>query len=371
MRAGRARLGLALAAVLACVVPAGAGGQDGDEPARELPIGVVPQRAYGDSDTKAMTAAGIGSVRTWFSWAQIESEPGRLDWSQVDATVATNAKAGLTTLPFVFGTPRWAAELDGWSCPTTETCVSYAPRTEESRAAFAAFMRLLVRRYGPNGSFWRQPRELRAVPIETWQIWNEPNLSSFYAPQVDPAGYAALMQAVTPAIRAEDPKAQVLLGGLTGTKTNAKRMSSARFLTEFYAVPGAAGAFDGIAVHPYNRQVRGALDQVRTTRSIADAHGDIDAELWVTELGWSSAGKRRWGLTKTRTEQARLLGLALERLEQEAERLNLRAVYWYAWRDTERGAAVCGWCPWSGLIDRVGREKPSYVTLQEFANADD
>jgi hypothetical protein len=27
---------------------------------------------------------------------------------------------------------------------------------------------------------------------------------------------------------------------------------------------------------------------------------------------------------------------------------------------------VCAWCPWSGLIDRVGRAKPAYLALREF-----
>jgi hypothetical protein len=365
MAAGRARLGLAVVIALISLTPTGAGadGKVPDDPAR-LTIGVVPQRSYDDSDTREMTAAGIGSMRVWFSWAQIEATRGTYDWGPVDRSVATNAKAGLSTLPFLFGTPNWAARMDGWSCDYAD-CISLAPSTDASRQAFAEFAAAAVRRYGPGGEFWRQQRDLHPEPIETWQLWNEPNLSSFYAPAVDPAGYAALVQTAAPAIRAEDPNAQILLAGLTGTKTNAKRISSARFLTELYEVPDIADAFDGIAVHPYNRKVRGMLDQVRTARAIADAHGD-DAGLWVTELGWASAGKRRWGLVKSPAGQARLLALALEGLEQNAARWDVRGAYWFAWRDTDRGAGVCGWCPWSGLIDRVGREKPAYSALREF-----
>jgi hypothetical protein len=359
--AERARVGLAMLVALAGLIslaPATAG-------ADELTIGVVPQRAYGESDTPRMAAAGISSVRAWFSWAQIEGEQGSFDWGVADATVTTNAKAGLTTLPYLFGTPAWAARLDGWSCDPA-SCISMAPRTDATREAFAQFAAAVVNRYSPGGVFWRERRDLRAEPIETWQIWNEPNLSSFYGPGVDPAGYAALVQAAAPAIRAEDPDALIVLGGLTGTKSNEKRISSATFLTQLYAVPDIAAAFDGIAVHPYNRRVRGALDQLRTARAIADAHGD-DAGLWVTEFGWASAGKHRWGLVKSPSGQARMLALALERLTFYAKRWDVRAAYWFAWRDTDRGAAVCGWCPWSGLIDRVGREKPAYTVLRDFA----
>ena len=48
-------------------------------------------------------------MRVWFSWAQVEPERGKFNWAMLDASVATNAKAGITTLPFLFGTPAWAA----------------------------------------------------------------------------------------------------------------------------------------------------------------------------------------------------------------------------------------------------------------------
>ena len=56
------------------------------------------------------------------------------------------------------------------------------PRTAETRTAFGDFAAAAVRRYGPGGSFWDQHRALPYRPIETWQLWNEPNLSSFYRP---------------------------------------------------------------------------------------------------------------------------------------------------------------------------------------------
>jgi Beta-galactosidase len=368
MSAGRLLLGLAIIVATIALAPTTAGGVDPGEP-RELTIGVVPQRPYADQDTRGMAAAGIESVRVWFSWAQIEPNRGFFNWNVVDATVAANAKAGLTTMPFLFGTPAWAARLDGWTCDF-DSCISLAPRSDMSRQAFADFAAAVVRRYGPGGAFWREHRELSAEPIETWQIWNEPNLSSFYGPAVDPVAYGALVKAAADAIRAVDPDAQILLGGLTGTKSNERRTSSASFLNALYTVPEIADSFDGIAVHPYNRKVRGTLDQVETARTIADLHGD-DAGLWVTELGWASAGKRRWGLVKSPSGQARLLGFALKRLERNAERWDVRAAYWFAWRDTDAGAAVCGWCPWSGLLDRVGREKPAYDALREFTSERD
>jgi hypothetical protein len=365
MSAGRIRLALAAVVAVAAFAPSAAGGSAPYEP-DELTIGVVPPRAYGDSDTRAMRPAGITSVRAWFSGAQVERQRGDFNWGQVDQTVATNARAGMSTLPYLFGTPAWAAGLDGWYCEP-ETCVRLAPRSDASRQEFASFAGAAARRYGPGGAFWRQHDDLRPLPIRIWQIWNEPNLSSFWGPAVDPMAYGELVKAAAPAIRAADPSAQILLAGLTGTKTNSKRMSSARFLNQLYTVPGVTAAFDGIAVHPYNRTVRGTLGQVRAARRIATAHGD-DAGLWVTELGWASAGKRRWGLVKSPDGQARMLRRALKGLERNAARWDVRAAYWFTWRDSDAGAAVCGWCPWAGLIDRIGRQKPAYEALRRLTS---
>lgn len=363
------RMRAALAALLALLVVAPPVASAGPERGSDLglTIGVVPQRTYGASDTKAMTEAGVGSVRVWFAWMQVERTRGTFDWQSVDDIVATNAEAGLTTMPYLFGTPAWAAALDDQPCFGSD-CAPFAPRSEVTREAFADFAAAAVRRYGPDGTFWAQHHALPEEPIDTWQIWNEQNLSSFYAPAVDPAGYGALVQSVAPSIRAEDPQADIVLGGLTGTKSNERRMSTASFLTQLYAVPNIVNAFDGIAVHPYNRFVGGTLDQVRTARAIADAHAD-DVGLWVTEMGWASAGRRRWGLVKSPSGQARMLGLALDRLSRNADRWDIRAAYWYAWRDTDRGQGVCGWCPWSGLLDRIGREKPAYRELQRVTGS--
>ena len=260
MPARRMRIGLAALVALVLFAPQA----DGDSaPVRQtLTFGVVPQRPFDDAEAELMTNAGIGSVRVWFSWAQVERRRGDYDWGLVDATVSANAGGGLATLPFLFGTPTWAAMDDGQSCEG-EDCVSFAPRSNETRSAFAEFAAAAVRRYGPGGSFWNQHRGLPYRPIETWQVWNEPNLSSFYRPAVDPFAYASLVEAAAAGIRSEDPDALILLAGLTGTRTNAKRVSSTTFLTQLYSVADIAASFDGIAVHPYNRRARGVIAQIK------------------------------------------------------------------------------------------------------------
>jgi hypothetical protein len=61
--------------------------------------------------------------------------------------------------------------------------------------------------------------------------------------------------------------------------------------------------------------------------------------------------------------QARILGRAYTKIMRGAERWT-RAVYRFAWRDTDKGQAVCGWCPWSGLLNRDGERKPAYYAAR-------
>jgi Glycosyl hydrolase catalytic core len=325
-------------------------------------IGVMPQRAIEDRETDAIVDAGIDSVRLWFPWSVVEDERDSFDWGTVDHAVATNADAGLTTLPFLFGTPAWAADRDGRECSEAE-CIPYPPSSTQTRYEFAQFAGAAVRRYGPDGTFWDQHPGVAYRPIRAWQVWNEPNLSSFWRPQVDPQAYASLVGITSAEIRRLDPDAEIVLAGLTGKVTNSLRMSTRDFLDGLYSVSEVSGSFDGIAVHPYDRNTRGVIEQVKAARAAASEHGD-DAEIWVTELGWASAGKRRLGLVKSLQGQARRLKKSFTWLIDHRDRWGIRAAYWYSWRDTERGKPVCSWCPASGLVDRDGERKPAYAALQ-------
>ena len=46
---------------------------------------------------------------------------------------------------------------------------------------YTAYLRALVLRYGPAGSFWDQHPELPRRPQRDWQIWNEPHLDFYWS----------------------------------------------------------------------------------------------------------------------------------------------------------------------------------------------
>ena len=342
--------------------PAGEGGEytDYDE---ELRIGTVIQRELNPYEPSLIRAAGIDSVRFWLRWSQIESEPGEFDWVESDEAIRKIAGAGLTAVPFLFGTPVWVARHD-FECERVD-CSRYAPSSAETRAVFAEFAGAAVRRYGRDGTFWGANPRVPYRPIRQWQIWNEPNLQEFWRPWVDAIGYGELVRMAAERIRAEDRRAEVLLAGLSGSRTTATRWSPPTFLDRLYSVPGIEDSFDGVALHPYASRPRGMMARINAARAMIAAR-DPDVDVWITEIGWASSGPARWTLVKTLRRQADLLHRAFTRLIGHTDDWNLRGIYWYAWRDTDRAGAVCGWCARAGLRNSDGKAKPAYHELRRL-----
>lgn len=334
----------------------------------ELVIGTVTQRPLEPGEGRLMKEAGIESVRIWLAWNAVESERGEYDWRQTDAAVRELAERELTPAPFLFGTPTWAAKDDDRECDGDE-CVAYPPVSSETLEAFARFCAAAVRRYGPDGGFWKEHPALPERPIEVWQVWNEPNLAVFFRPAVDAGAYANLVRAAGRAIHGEDSDAEVLLAGLSGTRSTDRQVSSKLFLRQFYGVAGIAESFEGIGLHPYHPQTRGVIRQIELIHRIVSGR-DAAADLWITEIGWASSGKSKSALVKTPRGQARMLRRVFGRLIRRGDEWDLRGVYWYAWRDTERGKAVCAWCGGSGLRDREGDAKPAYEELRRLTSSD-
>ena len=124
-----------------------------------------------------------------------------------------------------------------------------------------------------------------------------------------------LLRLAASRIRAVDPGAEIVLGGMWSAKDRPEGViGSVHYLRQLYRVPGIEDSFDAIAVHPYAKRLRDVFRQIDAVRKAGRRAGDGGVGLWVTELGWASDGRRGEGLVKDPDQQARLLERAFNRL---------------------------------------------------------
>ena len=217
-----------------------------------------------------MAATGVESVRSAFYWPAAQRAGVRTpDLAAFDARRARRrARGGIPVLPIVTGTPGWAREQPGRR--------DLAPA--RSARCYARFLRALVARYGPRLAVGRAPR-LAPLPIRAWQIWNEPNLTRYWARQPFARGYVGCCAPPTAPCRRR-PGCQVVLAGLPNESWLALR--------SIYGPAGGAH-FDAVALHPYTGKPRNVVRLVELARREMRRYGDGRKPIWITELSWPAA----------------------------------------------------------------------------------
>lgn len=331
-------------------------------------FGVVAQRALTDQDLERMSAAEVGTLRFEIFWAGVDrtAAAGDLDWSAPDAIVERAARNGIQPLPFLYSTPEWVAALDGRSCGGN--CAAFAPKGKAALAAWSDFLSAAAQRYGPSGSFWTENPDVPKLPIRVWQLWNEQNSPSFYKPKPKVRAYAKLLDAGHDAIASVDRGAEIILGGMFGTPRQGRKpaIDAWKYLGALYDVKGAKRNFEGIAPHPYAPKLKTVKLQIELMRKETRRAGDRGVDLWITEIGWGSAGPPN-PLNRGPAGQASRLTQAFKYFEKKRNKLNIRNVDWYSWRDNpDAQAGLCVWCPFSGLVTQDLGEKPSLAAFTKF-----
>ncbi|MFE2689044.1 cellulase family glycosylhydrolase [Streptomyces mirabilis] len=341
---------------------------------RKLQFGL----AAGDSLTwmtdaelaKAMDDAeelGVGWLRVDLSWRTIQPDsPTQYLWERFDRVVDAARAHGLKLLPTISYTPRWAADPACQS--TSQTC----PPSDDAR--FAGFARQAVERYAPKG-------------VHTWEIWNEPNIKPFWQTGPDAARYADLLAATAPAIRAADPEAYLLLGGLAAVDTipSKQYVSHKTFLDELGRL-GALKQVDAISYHPYTYPLLPSTETATGTRyedidrthdnlvATLKRYGEGDMPVWLTETGaptWST-GKAADSPDARDTAHVtpRLQAeIATDTVTASAAIPAVEVVFWFSYRDTEPQTPTSRKARHYGLTYYDGRRKPAFEALEKAIHA--
>ncbi len=364
--------GASLLAPSPAAVPDGFVGMNLDGP-------MYPDTAAGIDLAQQFTAieqAGVESVRVTFGWSRAQPyaswsqvpAPGSgqfvnvggipTDFQQLDELVGLAAQHGITVLPTVIYAPQW--DITGASSQSIGR-----PATDRP---YAAFLTALVDRYGPRGSFW-QGYSPPAEPIRTWEIWNEPNIDYFWPAQPFARSYVALLLAASKAIKAADPGARVMLGGLPNY--------SWTDLASIYRVAGARAAFDVVGLHPYTATPAGVITITRYVRRVMDANHDAAKPIIIDEVGWPASkglpGGGGGGLGTTVAGQARNTAALLPLLARDRVALNVSAFDYYTWAGAKLPpSAAFSEFSFAGLFDYIDGalvQKPAFAAFAKAALA--
>ena len=191
---------------------------------------------------------------------------------------------GIRPLGLIGFPPRWASTApEGAARPHT-----YKPKLD----ALARFVEAVTRQY-------------RGL-IDHWEIWNEPNIPTFWMPEPDPVEFMDVVRTAYGAAKRGNPHCTVVTPALAGPGHNPASMAFLDRLIEL----GLPSCTDAISIHPYrHRTTPEASDLAGGLRHISDlsaAHGGR-RPIWFTELCWVT--HLPWGNTERRA--ARMLGRAV------------------------------------------------------------
>jgi cellulase (glycosyl hydrolase family 5)/Big-like domain-containing protein/putative glycosyl hydrolase len=349
MNAPRRLLG-ALALATALLAPAAA---------QAAPTGVNVSHLDDDGDPYVKVAGNVGAGDTAQTWSDLEQSGAKLVRSFVSWDTLTGGSRDLQISKY-----RGFADKANARGMRVLLTVTGAPLPQPSPAQYATVVADLA-------------SQLKGRNV-AYEVWNEPDETTFWHNGPQPAEYAAMLKAAYPAIKNADPAATVLVGGLVG--------NDFEFLEKLYD-NGAKGSFDGVGVHTdtaclttdpreYYREPSGRIGRYsftgyREVRATMVAHGD-DKPVWMTELGWASttalcerggrAGTKAGGVTQA--EQADFLAKAYGCLANDPW---VEQAAWFNLHDLQTGSTNDSLN--LGLVTDAFVRKPAFAAFQRAAAA--
>ncbi|MCB9125533.1 MAG: hypothetical protein H6643_13630 [Caldilineaceae bacterium] len=308
-------LALVLALTLAITAVAPASAQEpAAEPGNETPLylpsildnkcyqlrtlsryGVQLYGATGESTIlhNDLVASGASFIRNEISWAGAEptnTTPDKYNWAGIDSVAAVVGQGCYNMVMTILGNPLWAA-------PDVEGVIP-----AENLPEFAEFMGALVERYDGDGVddapgspqilYFELYNEPDAGPAGSMQRWGEHGKE-----------YAAMLKAIYPAMKAANPKVNVVFGGIaydfftdTDPENPADNGPFVRKFLDDVLANGAGPYFDIMNYHFYplfgvnwtDDYLMDGPSLVKKTdaiRAVLQKYG-VNKPIIITEMGW-------------------------------------------------------------------------------------
>lgn len=231
------------------------------------PIGAHSMLQLNDPDSfmQAMFAEAAGmhasSIRLDVAPSLVFTSPGAApDFSGLDEVMALAQQYNLRVVGDLDTIPWWISDCQ---TPTSLTGMTLCGTDD----------------LGDYGSMISQIVAHADPVIRNWEIWNEPDDSQYFTGT--PQQYAQMLRTAHDAIKAIDPQANVLLGGMSGT-------GAMGWLAQAFATPraDASSAFEIANIHERG-QLDGLAGDVAAWKKFFASYG-FNGPLWVTEHGYPS-----------------------------------------------------------------------------------
>lgn len=282
-------------------------------------------------------------VRVDLHWDRHEKTANKYDLKLVDELVKNLNSHQLKSLFYLVGSAPFAS-----SAPPNKSNTDQYPPTNPK--LFAQRMALLAKKY---------PR------INSWQIWNEPNLPAYWQPKEDPLAYGQLLRESVHAIRSVTPNKEIVMGGMA---YYSQMPNGGSLMFEALQKLGVFSLDTVVAYHPYSHYPEG--DDIeeqdfihRATLINKRLRAAGVAKIWSTEWGWSSyKGPVEHQPQISEQTQAEYL---LKRLALMSA-LDYEKVFVFALSDLDSRASTRD--QYYGLLTLNGEKKPAYTALKNFLN---
>ncbi|MCL5283269.1 MAG: glycosyl hydrolase [Armatimonadetes bacterium] len=269
-----------------------------------------------------MNTIGAKSDRFDFWWSVMEPAKGKWDWKDSDWLINFYRRNKISMLPILCYNAAW---------------MKNSPSTSEDDAEYARFVYRVVRRYRKR--------------VHYWEIWNEPNIPTFWKPQPDAKAYTAMLKAAYLAAHRADPHCVVV-----GAAANEADINWLLDIAKF----GGARYMDAVSFHPYS--MSDGPDQMDLARQIEDVRlamklsGRPHIPLWITEMGWTSSISDPASVNR----QSRYLVESYTIAAAE----EIQRLFWFSLQDWGAGKSFQGW----GCYSPDGRPKQTALAYRHLVH---
>jgi hypothetical protein len=256
------------------------------------PAGMPPQAV--NELLNYAQAAGVKVISTGVSWAEFEpyGPGGAGEFASLDSFVSEVLHRKMRIRFQLTGFPDWARDPGQ---PSDATAPWLAPVAPDELARWKHFVGEVARHFRGRVTYF--------------EIWNEPNISSFFYPLPNPAEYADLLEASYTAIKAADPSGLVIFAGMSGNDVGFLGRVYDALDTQFGSLAKKDHHFfDILGVHPYagsrpptlvsKAEVFpddfGTMDEnflgFERLHALMASHGEGYKSVYITEYGFTTEG---------------------------------------------------------------------------------